>query len=82
MNMLLGGTESDGFAIAMIAILGLSFTFVFVILFGIIRHARKHAKEQADLPEVENEAQPAGPPNKKEEKEPWEKDADWWKKDS
>jgi hypothetical protein len=79
--MHLGVTESDGFAIAMIAILGTSFSFVLVIIVGIVRHARKSASEPED-PIEEPEVQPAGDNQKETKPEPWEKPADWWQKGS
>lgn len=79
--MLLGITESDGFAIAMLAILVTSFSFVLLILVGVVRNARKHGRENEELVE-EAEAQPAGDAQEEKKPEPWEKPADWWKKDS
>ncbi|MFC7338994.1 hypothetical protein ACFQY0_17490 [Haloferula chungangensis] len=76
MNTLLGVTESDGFAIAMLAILVTSFSFVLVILVGVIRHARKHSKESEELPGENADAQDDTKP------EPWNKPADWWKGDA
>ena len=80
--MNLGVTEADGFAISMIAILGLSFSFVLVILIGIVRQARKSRTECDDLiDEVRNgeHAQPAGGSTAEKKAEPWERKADWWK---
>lgn len=83
--MILGLTESDGFAFSMIAILGLSFSFVLVIFVGIVRQARKsdpEIDELTDEPRPEKKAQPAGDPSEKEKSEPWEKKDDWWKHSS
>lgn len=83
--MLLGITDADGFAISMIAILGLSFSFVLVIIVGIIRQARRNPEESEnpiDDADKREEAQPAGDSSEKEKREPWEQEADWWKKDS
>ena len=82
--MVLGVTESDGFAFAMIAILGVSFSFVLVIIVGIIRNARKHGKEADELiseDRPEQQTQPAGNSSEKKKPELWEQKADWWKKD-
>lgn len=83
--MLLGITEVDGFAIAMIAILGLSFSFVAVILFVVIRSARRSNPEVDDLlDEVARDEppQPAGDHRKDDQpSQPWEKQPDWWQKE-
>lgn len=83
--MLLGVTEADGFAIAMIAILALSFSFILVILIGIIRQARNAPTETDELLDEihrENQAQTAGDAREKVKKEPWERKSDWWKNSS
>jgi hypothetical protein len=85
MTMLLGITNSDGFAISMIAILGISLSFVLVILVSIFRQSRKSRSETDDLiDEVqrEEEVQPAGSGPKEEESKPWERKDDWWKADT
>ncbi|MGB6223573.1 hypothetical protein [Haloferula sp.] len=83
--MLLGISEVDGFAIAMIAILGTSFSFVALILFAVIRSARRSNREVEDLLDEVNQdepTQPAGDRGKDEPPaQPWEKKADWWQKD-
>jgi hypothetical protein len=83
--MIIGMTEADGFAISMIAILGLSFSFVLAILVGVIRQARKSANDEDALTDEfqdEDPNQPVGDASEKKATEPWEKEADWWKKDS
>jgi len=85
MTQLLGMTDSDGFAISMIVILGVSFSFVLVIVLGIVRQARKCRTDTDELIEEvqrEGQAQPAGGSPEKKKPEPWEQKADWWKKDS
>lgn len=84
--MLFGISEVDGFAIAMIAILGTSFSFVALILFAVIRSARRSNREVEDLLDEVNRdeaaEQPAGERGKDEQsQQPWEKKADWWQKD-
>lgn len=83
--MLLGLTESNAFAFAMIAILGVSLSFVLLIIVGVIRNARKHSEEMNEPPHedpLEEQAQPAGNSSEKQKPEPWERKADWWKQDS
>ena len=83
--MQLGITDVDGFAISMIAILGISLSFVLVILVSIFRQTRKSRSETDKLLEEiqrEEEAQPAGGSSKEKESEPWERKEDWWKSDS
>ena len=43
--MSLALNSADGFALAMIAILGLSFGVVFLILFSIVRHGERRNRE-------------------------------------
>ena len=81
MNMSLGVTDSDGFAIAMLAILVTSFSFVLLILVGVVRNARKHG-QAIEEPAEETEVQPAGDAPEEKKLEPWEKPADWWKGDA
>ena len=89
MSPVLGISSVDGFALAMVAILGVSFGVVFLLLLSILRHGGRRNREVEDLlDEVERESrppaaprQPAGDPAEGAKREPWEKDADWWKRD-
>lgn len=87
--MSLGITSADGFAVAMIAILATSFGVVFLLLWSIVRHGERRDPEvEKLLDEVERESRPPGPETPRqpageapvEKREPWEKEADWWKK--
>lgn len=77
-------TAADGFALCMIAILGLSFLFLFAIFFVMLRNPRHRVPEVDDLiDEVSREPerrQPASGPVPSEPKpEAWERKQDWWK---
>ncbi len=82
MSILLGVTDSDGFAIAMLAILVTSFSFVLLIVVGVVRNARKHGQAIEESAEDEANVQPAGEAHEEKKPEPWEKPADWWKGDA
>ena len=85
--MSLALNSADGFALAMIAILGLSFGVVFLILFSIVRHGERRNREVERLidevaggPEPpQAPRQPAGESRPDDPREPWEKAPDWWK---
>lgn len=81
--MLSAINQSDGFALAMLAMLAISFGFVLLILVAIFRHGKRRD------PEVEKLMDEVGDGDKKPEKagapdaparEPWEKDSDWWRR--
>ncbi|MGE9270300.1 MAG: hypothetical protein ACQKBU_05800 [Verrucomicrobiales bacterium] len=75
--------EADGFALAMLVMLVLALGAVLMILLRIAQNASKHHDNELDglndrtgVPEPKN-ADPRNPGNPP--REPWEKDADWWK---
>ncbi|MCW1886984.1 hypothetical protein OKA04_19755 [Luteolibacter flavescens] len=82
---------ADGFALAMVVILVFSLGIVVLLAVGIYRSGKRRPSEAEDLIEelrLEEEAErqrqdeqkhPASP-TRDEEREPWEKEADWWKK--
>jgi hypothetical protein len=75
--------ESDGFAIAMIVVMGCAFGMIALMIFGIIRSARKRNREVDDLLDEISSPPPkkpaiATPPEKKPES--WEREGDWWKR--
>lgn len=75
---------TDGFALAMVAILVLGLGVVALLVLGIYRSGKRRESEVEKLleesrREEEAEKHPASPTGG-EEREPWEKDADWWKK--
>jgi hypothetical protein len=74
-------TEADGFAIAMLVMLTLALGAVLMILIRIARNASKHRDDIDDLMD-ESQREPVVPSGEKDEPkpEPWEKEADWWKK--
>ena len=74
-----GVSESDGFALAMIAMLAVSMLVVFMIIFSIVRNTARRSKEEEDQPVLPSDPKkPAG--QKDKPSEPWERDSDWWKK--
>lgn len=79
--MFAGMTEADGFAIAMMVMLSFALGSILIILIRIARNASKH---RDDVDELMDEArkEPVAPSGKKDQatREPWEKEADWWKK--
>lgn len=83
--MSLAVTQSDGFALAMVAILAVSFGCVLLLLLSIVRHGRRRNREvEKLLDEVERESQPPEPvhqgPDEEPPPQPWERKADWWKR--
>ncbi len=77
-------TQSDALALAMLAVLALSFGCVLLILVAIYRRGKAHECEvQKLLEEVADEnrePEKAGPPKEGAIREPWEREEDWWKK--
>jgi hypothetical protein len=80
---------ADGFAMAMVVILILSLGIVALLAAGIYRHGKRRENEEVEKlleelrrEEEEQEQQKHHPasPTGAEEREPWEKEADWWKK--
>lgn len=79
---------ADGFAMAMVVILIFSLGIVASLAVGIYRSSKQRENDvEKLLEEVRREAEeeerqqkhPA-PPTGAVEREPWEKDVDWWKK--
>jgi hypothetical protein len=77
---------ADGFAMAMVVILIFSLGIVALLAFGIYRSGKRREDEVEKLleelrreEEEEQRKHPASPTGA-EESEPWEKEADWWKK--
>ncbi len=75
---------ADGFAMAMVVILTLSLGVVALLVHGIYRSGKRRESEvEKLLDEVrrdeEAEKLPASAATS-EQREPWEKDEDWWKK--
>lgn len=73
-------SEGDAFAIAMLAVMICGMGVVALILITVLRNASKRNSDIDDLiDEVkEEEGREKAPAGK--QKEPWEKDGDWWKK--
>lgn len=75
---------TDGFALAMVVILTMSFGVVALLLAGIYRSGKQRETEEekliAELRREEDEEKHPASPTGGEEREPWEKEADWWKK--
>ncbi len=77
---------ADGFAMAMVVILILSFGIVALLAARIYRSGKRRENEVERLleelrreEEEEQRKHPASPTGA-EQREPWEKDVDWWKK--
>jgi hypothetical protein len=77
---------ADGFAMAMVVILIFSLGIVALLVAGIYRSGKRREDEVEKLleelrreEEEEQRKHPASPTGA-EEREPWEKEADWWKK--
>jgi len=87
-NVLTAITQADGFAISMLAILVLSLGTVLLILVAMLRHGgRRDAEVERLLDEVrreeeeeeDNEPAATADHEEPENREPWEKESDWWK---
>jgi len=73
-------SEGDAFAIAMLAVMICGMGVVTLILVTILRNASKQNSEVDDLIEEAKEEESRGKTPAGKQKEPWEKDGDWWKK--
>ncbi len=78
-------SETDGFALAMIAMLALSLGSLLAILVVMLRHGANRDQDVEDLIEESTQESPKKAPEKQtapedNPREPWEKEADWWKK--
>ena len=83
--MILGSiNESDGFALAMIGVMACGLLAVATILFTILRNGakRNHDVEELmdDFERAQKKAKASAKASAGKKAEPWEKDADWWKK--
>lgn len=82
-------SDADGFALAMTAMLALAFLTVSTLLFAIRRNSRRRNDDVErlidGLTRKKRKEKRPGPPSGKRpapappEKEPWERDGDWWK---
>ncbi|MGJ8645201.1 MAG: hypothetical protein ACSHX9_17500 [Luteolibacter sp.] len=82
--MLLGITESDGLALAMMGVMGTAFAVIAMILICVIRNASKQDTEVdrlLDEVKQEEKKQQVKPIGAQKKKDDWEKDGDWWKGD-
>lgn len=82
---LLGITQVDALALALLAVLALSFGCVLLILVAIYRRGRAvDCDVQKLLDEAAADAkepEKAGPPATEDRlREPWERESDWWRK--
>lgn len=77
-------SDVDGFAMAMVLILVLSFGVVALLLVSIFRSGkRRHDPVEDLIEEVRREDDASKMPAStaaSEQREPWEKDGDWWKR--
>ena len=76
-------SSADGFAMAMVVILVLSFGVVALLVAGIYRSGKRRENEVESLLEElrreEEERHPA-PSGGGEERAPWEREEEWWRK--
>lgn len=81
--MTLAITQVDALALAMLAVLALSFGCVLLIVVAIYRRGKAAGCEVEKLIEEvaggEREREAAGPPREESPRAPWEREADWWK---
>jgi hypothetical protein len=76
---------ADGFAMALVVILVLSFSVV-ALLVACIKRSGKRAETAVEKlleelrREEDEEKHPAPPSGTGEDREPWEREEDWWKK--
>lgn len=81
--MVLGLTESDGFAVAMLGVILLGFGVLLMLGFCMFRNASRRDGDVDrlldEVAEVEKAAMRGREAGKKSEREPWESDSDWWK---
>ncbi len=76
-------SAEDSLAVSMLVILAIAGATLMTIFFSLLRNAGKKDELEELLreePEVSDdpEAEPAG--GEPESRQPWEKDADWWRK--
>jgi len=84
---ILGITESDGLALAMLLVMSLSFSVIATLLYCMFRNRSKRDPEvDRLLEELEDKQSPADPARagsgKEQPKEPCERESEWWKDDS
>lgn len=82
-------SDADGFAIAMTAMLALAFLTVATLLIAAWRHSRRRNEEVSKfIEELTRPSRKSGPPGSRygqgtpdvtPDREPWERDGDWWK---
>ncbi|MEK7949396.1 hypothetical protein [Luteolibacter soli] len=78
---------ADGFAMAMVVILVFSLGIVATLIVGIYRSGKRHENEveklleelRRDEEEEERQRKHPASPTGTQDREPWEKEADWWK---
>ncbi|HEY1123391.1 MAG TPA: hypothetical protein VGE67_17380 [Haloferula sp.] len=79
---------ADGFAMAMVVILIFSLGILATLAVGIYRSGKRRENEveklleevRREVEEEERQQKHPAPPTGVEQREPWEKDVDWWKK--
>lgn len=80
--MFLGITETDGLALAMLAMIMLAFGVILTLLVCMLRSSsRRDAQVDLLLEEFQEESKKMQPAKtaSAEKKKDWEKDGDWWK---
>lgn len=75
-------SAEDALAVSMLVIFGISGITLLTILCSLMRNAGKKdelAELMAEEPDFEDEPETEPVGGEAEEKQPWEKEADWWK---
>ena len=77
-------SENNGMVIAMVGAMLLSCGVVLMLIFTIVRNARRGNREVDDLLDELNESEAneervSVTKDTEERREPWERKADWWK---
>ncbi len=73
-------TASDGFAIGMIVVIGMSFGVILSLFTSMRRHAKRRDPHVDELLQEIRHQEQQLKHQKPETTEAWEKESDWWKK--
>ena len=82
MNLHFAMSQSDGLALTLLAVLGLSFSCILLLVYAIWRQRKRHDLEvEALMDELDQKEERPKEIGAQEtpEQQPWERNADWWK---